>query len=114
MREYIRKEEVYEIGKRFGYPVQEAILDLPTVEIKTKEVKKMNDFFYFNDRIFNKNFITCAYVQFNAFSEEFTPVCEVSGSKSPINLNAPTENINDCKKVLQDFFTALKGENNGD
>lgn len=38
MREYIRKEEVYEIGKRFGYPVQEAILDLPIVEMKTMEI----------------------------------------------------------------------------
>lgn len=69
----------------------------------------MNDFIYFNDRIFNKNSVSCAYVQFSAFSEEFTPVCEVSGSKSPVKLDAPTEDIDQCKKILNDFYEALKG-----
>ena len=69
----------------------------------------MSDFIYFNDRIFNKNSVSCAYVQFNALTDKCTPVCEVSGSKSPIQLDAPTEDIDECKKILKDFYEALKG-----
>ena len=72
----------------------------------------MDNFFMFNNRIFNANYVTCAYVQYNAFSENYTPVCEVSGSKSAVHLDMPTENVEDCIKVLHDFYAALKGENN--
>lgn len=69
----------------------------------------MDNFFMFNNRVFNKNYVTCAYVQYNAFSEVYTAVCEVSGSKSPVNLDSPQEDFNECIKVLQDFFAALEG-----
>lgn len=70
----------------------------------------MNNFIYFNDRIFNKESVTCAYVQFRAFSEDCVPVCEVIGNDKPVNLDAPTTDIEECKKVLKDFYEALKGE----
>lgn len=74
----------------------------------------MDNFLMFNNRIFNKTYVTCAYVQFNAFNEVYTPVCELSGSKSPVNLDAPSEDFNDCVKVLHDFYAALNAENNAE
>lgn len=74
-----------------------------------KEKKTMDNFFMFNNRIFNKNYVTCAYVQYSAFTEVFTPVCEISGSKSPVQLDTPTEDSSECVKVLQDFYAALEG-----
>lgn len=74
----------------------------------------MDNFFMFQNRIFNRDYVMCAYVQYNAFNENYTPVCEVSGSKSPVNLDAPAGDFEDCVKVLHDFYAALKGENNAD
>lgn len=70
----------------------------------------MNNFFMFDNRIFNKTYVTCAYVQYNAFNEELTAVCEITGSQSPINLGAPTKDLEECVKVLHDFYAALNGE----
>lgn len=74
----------------------------------------MSDFVFFNDRIFNKNAVTTAYVQFSAFTEMFVPVCEVTSSNKPVHLDAPTEDPEECKKIISDFFKALEGKKNED
>lgn len=68
----------------------------------------MSNFFMFQNRIFNKDYVACAYVQYNSFKEEYTPVCEVTSSKSPVNLDAPAEDFEECLKVLHDFYEYLK------
>lgn len=65
-------------------------------------------FVFFDSRIINKDAIIAVYVQYNAFSEEFTPVCELSGSKTPLNLSSPTSDVDECKKVIEDFYNALR------
>lgn len=65
-------------------------------------------FVFFESRIINKDAIIAVYVQYRAFEEDYAPVCELSGSKSPLYLSSPTNDVNECKKIIEDFYNALR------